>query len=141
MSFSNTFLTVGEGIGPVEICVQIALASGRQLDNNFVVDIVSDGGTRAGGCSNLTHIHYVLLAMYHSLSSEPGVDFILPVSPQVLFPAMTSGTSTQCIVLTIVEDDDYEGQQTFSVSFLLETTLPVTISNGVTVITITDNGG
>ena len=54
---------------------------------------------------------------------------------------MTSGTSTQCIVLTIVEDDDYEGQQTFSVSFLLETTLPVTISNGVTVITITENGG
>ena len=76
-----------------------------------------------------------------SFLAEPGVDFNFTLSAQVVFPAMTSGTSTQCTPVDIIDDDDYEGEQTFNVSFSLETTLPVVITNGEAVVIIIDNGG
>ena len=72
---------------------------------------------------------------------EPGVDFILPTPSSVEFPASANGSNTQCIEVAIVDDLDYEGDQMFNTSFLLETTLPVIISNRITEVTIIDNGG
>lgn len=73
--------------------------------------------------------------------TEPGVDFNLPFPSQVEFPALTSGTSSQCMEVAIVDDEDYEGEHTFVLSFLPDTMLPVNISTVATVITIIDNGG
>ena len=57
MSFSNNSLTVDEGGVTVEICTRIVLvASGTLLENDFVVDIVSGSGIRAG--KNQVFKHY-----------------------------------------------------------------------------------
>ena len=39
---------VDEGNGPVQVCVQLTLASGSQLEDNVVVTIIPESGVGTG---------------------------------------------------------------------------------------------
>ena len=68
-----------------------------------------------------------------------GSDYV-SVSMDVVFPAGTSNGGVQCIDVTIMDDSEMEGDETFTVT--LTTSSPaVTLGNAVTTITITDNDG
>ena len=73
------------------------------------------------------------------LAAIAGSDYV-SVSMDVVFPAGTSNGDMQCIAVTIIDDREMEGDETFTVT-LATSSSAVTLGNAVTTITITDNDG
>ena len=62
------------------------------------------------------------------------------ISSTLEFPVNSTSGDEQCINITIVDDNDVEGDEMFTVT--LERIIgAVTLSQGTTVVTITDNEG
>ena len=76
--------------------------------------------------------------MHHLSAAIAGSDYV-SVSMDVVFPVGTSNGGMQCIDVTIIDDSEMEGDETFTVT--LTTSSPVTLGNAVTTITITDIDG
>ena len=78
------------------------------------------------------------------LVSVAGYDYILPIETSVMFLVsdVPSPPSSMCIDVVILDDDDYEGNQTFTMTIIgTSLTPPAIISGEDVVITILDNNG
>ena len=70
-----------------------------------------------------------------------GADYILPIETSVMF-LVPSSNSSLCIDVVILDDNDYEGNQTFTMTIGASLTSPALISGGGDMeIKILDNDG
>ena len=124
-------LSVGEEGGTVQVCAT--------LTTPVSIGAVTVTLTTSDDTGTMLK-HSTVRSQCESLSAAiAGSDYV-SVSMDVVFPASTSNGDMQCIDVTIMDDSEMEGDETFTVA--LTTSSPVvTLGNAVTTITITDNDG
>lgn len=76
--------------------------------------------------------------MFHCLNAENQRDFVFDQSSQLTF---TSNILRACANVTIIDDNDVEGDHQFEVVIATTTLGTILITSSVTIVTITDNTG
>ena len=77
--------------------------------------------------------------MTYSLFADEGVDFNVPTGVAT-FPAGAMTGATDCIPVTTIQDDDYEGTHTFMVMPVMQTGPAVAAAEDCTVVITEDDG-
>ena len=125
-------LSVAEEGGTVQVCATLTTPISIGIDVTVTLATSDDTGTMLK--------HNTIHSQCASLSAAIAGSDYLSVSTDVVFSAGTSNGGMQCINVTIIDDSEIEGDETFTVT--LTTSSPaVTLGNAVTTITITDNDG
>ena len=133
-----SMVSVAEEGGTVQVCATLNTPVSIGADVTVTLATSDDTGTMLK--------HSTVHSQCESSSAAiAGSDYV-SVSMDVVFPAGTSNGGMQCIDVTIIDDSEMEGDETFTVA--LSTSSPVvtfgnavTLENAVTTITITDNDG
>ena len=136
VSFVYTALDVVEGESELEVCVELFLPEGNDLGFDVSVFFNSTDGIRASMFEIGSVIKPFNMYVY---SVATGNDYILPDPATVTFLA-SDVLSSQCINVTIVDDMDYEGNQSFSIG-IDSVTFPAIAVGDEVFVTILDNHG
>ena len=80
--------------------------------------------------------------MYCFLSDE-GQDYNVPTPPTVTFTTGAMNGAIECLNITLIDDDNYEGNHSFTaeIDSIVPATLDIDISNSSATILILDNNG
>ena len=124
-------LSVAEERGTVQVCATLTTPVSIGADVTVTLTTSDDTGTMLK--------HSTVHSQCAYLAAIAGSDYV-SVSMDVVFPAGTSNGGMQCIDVTIIDDIEMEGDETFTVT-LTTSSSTVNLVNAVTTITITDNDG
>ena len=152
LQFMESEYSVAEG-NSVQVCLQLVLSGATTLGIAFNANLSDINGTFAGTqyslslmCPTLSHFISILLKRYCEtvncfliLGSEE--DFSLD-STVVMFSVNDPSLVMDCINISTVQDQNYEGNHTFQVSItgINPATLPVATPSNVNVV-IAENDG
>ena len=126
-------LSVAEEGGTVQVCA--TLTTPISIGAGVTVTLATSDGT--GTMLKHSTIHFQCASFAAAIA---GSDYV-SVSMDVVFPAGTSNGDMQCIDVTIIDDSEMEGDETFTVALTTSSPVVMTLGNAVTTITITDNDG
>ena len=80
-----------------------------------------------------------LLTLMSSGTAEAGEDYEM-MSSSISFPTTSSGGAMECMNITIMDNDAFELNETFTVTLTVNTA-GVMVGNTITEVTITDDEG
>ena len=82
-----------------------------------------------------------VLIILFLVTTVAGSDYLVPSSPSVLFTLSGVDVQTECINITILDDDALQCEQDFTIEIVDITGLAQIIEPAITVVTIADNEG
>ena len=68
------------------------------------------------------------------------MDFLAPVPSTLIFPAGSEDGDSQCVAIDIIDDDNVEGEHSFTVSLQNTSSSEVIVIQANATVTIRDNG-
>ena len=143
MSLAETEYTVGEGDGMVSVCVELEQGTLNEetITVNFSVSADSASSSKADPTSvTVRFICAILPALSLPLSLTPG-DFGVSEPVSVSLGPMAATGSTQCLTISITDDNIVESIESFSVAMIAASD-SVTLGYPRTAsVDITDNDG
>ena len=141
VAFEQTTYTASEGNGTTEVCVEVSGVPGGGLECEIVVTLTTMDGDKAGRVHSWCIVSTVLVSL-PSLLAVFNEDFIVADPLMVTFPTTSVSGDTACAAITILDDDAFEGDHSFTVNLTSTTPTGVTIGTvSSTTVTIQDNDG
>ena len=132
--FVPSLLRVGEGDGTIQVCATLSII--EDLERNIAIAITTSDNT--GMCISIL-LFVANSSICNVITAIADYDFLRTSSNEV-FTSGSTNNSMRCSVISIIDDDALEGNQTFRVT--LSTLDPnVMLGNSITTVTIMDNDG
>ena len=75
------------------------------------------------------------------MDADGGQDFEIPGDLDLVFPTGSVNGETECIIISIIDDDNFEGFHSFEVDIEEINPPVITVAAGVGVVTISDEDG
>ena len=141
VAFEQTTYTPSEGDGTTQVCVVVSGLPTGGLECEIVVTLATMDGDKAGRVHSWCIVSTVLVSL-PSLLTAVGSDFTVADPLMVTFPTTSASGDTACADISILDDDAFEGDHSFTVNLTSTTPTGVTIgTDSSTTVTIQDNDG
>ena len=143
---AETEYTVGEGDGMVSVCVELEQGTLNEetITVDFSVSADSASSSKAGPTSVPVRLICAIVSLTATLSLSPSLspgDFGVSETVSVLLGPMAATGSTQCLTISITDDNIVESIESFSVAMIAASD-SVTLGYPRTAsVDITDNDG